>query len=175
MTELLYFPDKEYQKGFDARVIKPREEPKVDYDGYICLDKTLFYKEGGGQPADQGTISWNGKTAEVVDVKRNTVRSDTMFRRRSFLKLIKISVEKLTGKDAITICGCTPPNTLFQRLFLICTMVRLLETRFTKTILELISNLLNSTGMMLKKSRMLLILLFGKNLRLRKRIATRTS
>ena len=70
MTELLYFPDKEYQKGFDARVIKPREEPKVDYDGYICLDKTLFYKEGGGQPADQGTISWNGKTAEVVDVQK---------------------------------------------------------------------------------------------------------
>jgi len=45
MTELLYFPDKEYQKGFDARVIKPREEPKVDYDGYICLDKTLFTKK----------------------------------------------------------------------------------------------------------------------------------
>lgn len=65
MTELLYSPDNEYQKEFDAEVTKARE-----IDNYICLDQTLFYKEGGGQPADHGKISWNGSEAEVVDVQK---------------------------------------------------------------------------------------------------------
>lgn len=65
MTELLYYPDNEYQKQFDSKVSKTRE-----VDGYICLKETLFYKEGGGQPADQGKISWNGKEARVTDVKK---------------------------------------------------------------------------------------------------------
>lgn len=70
MTELIYFPDNEYQKEFDAEVTKTRESTGDEHDGWICLDKTLFYKEGGGQPADHGVISWNGKTAEVVDVQK---------------------------------------------------------------------------------------------------------
>lgn len=70
MTELLYFPDNEYQKEFEAEITKTREESEGGYNGYICLDKTLFYKEGGGQPADHGKISWNGETAEVVDVQK---------------------------------------------------------------------------------------------------------
>lgn len=65
MTELLYYPDNEYQKQFDSQVSKTRE-----VDGYICLKETLFYKEGGGQPADHGKISWNGKEARVTDVKK---------------------------------------------------------------------------------------------------------
>src|SRR6056297_3370107 len=65
MTELLYYPGNEYQKQFDSEVSKARE-----VDGYICLKETLFYKEGGGQPADYGKISWNGKEARVTDVKK---------------------------------------------------------------------------------------------------------
>ncbi|MFB6145546.1 MAG: alanyl-tRNA editing protein [Candidatus Nanohaloarchaea archaeon] len=65
MTDLLYMPANEYQKEFDAKVTKVRGE-----DGYICLDQTLFYKEGGGQPADHGTITWGGGEAEVVDVQK---------------------------------------------------------------------------------------------------------
>jgi misacylated tRNA(Ala) deacylase len=65
MTELLYYPGNEYQKEFDSKVSKVRE-----VDGYICLKETLFYKEGGGQPADRGKISWNGKEAKVTDVKK---------------------------------------------------------------------------------------------------------
>lgn len=65
MTELLYYPDNEYQKEFDTEVTKARE-----IDNYICLEETLFYKEGGGQPADHGKISWNGSEAEVVDVQK---------------------------------------------------------------------------------------------------------
>ncbi|MFB6208592.1 MAG: alanyl-tRNA editing protein [Candidatus Nanohaloarchaea archaeon] len=65
MTEQLYLPDNEYQKEFDSKVSKSGEQ-----DGYICLEETLFYKEGGGQPADHGKISWDGKEAEVTDVQK---------------------------------------------------------------------------------------------------------
>lgn len=70
MTELLYFPENEYQKEFDAEVTKAREGNGEEHNGYICLDRTLFYKEGGGQPADHGKISWNGEEVEVVDVQK---------------------------------------------------------------------------------------------------------
>lgn len=65
MTELLFLPDNDYDKEFDAEVTKTREA-----DGYIVLDRTLFYPEGGGQPADHGTISWDGKNAEVTEVQK---------------------------------------------------------------------------------------------------------
>jgi len=67
MTELLYMPDNEYQKEFDAQVSKTGES---DGKAYICLEESLFYKEGGGQPADHGRISWNGRSADVVDVQQ---------------------------------------------------------------------------------------------------------
>lgn len=63
MTKLLYYPDNEYEKEFDAKVEKARND-------YVVLDQTLFYKEGGGQPADRGNISWNGQKAEIVDVQK---------------------------------------------------------------------------------------------------------
>lgn len=70
MTELLYLPDNEYQKEFKSTVVKVREQPEKDHDGYLCLEKTLFYKEGGGQPADHGKINWNDKELQVVDVQK---------------------------------------------------------------------------------------------------------
>lgn len=70
MTEEMYLPDNEYDKEFESEVEKSREEKGDNYDGYICLKKTLFYKEGGGQPADKGEISWGDKTSKVVDVQR---------------------------------------------------------------------------------------------------------
>lgn len=65
MTELLYYPDNEYQKEFEAKVTKVDEEAS-----YVILDGTLFYKEGGGQPADHGKISWEKGRAEVTDVQK---------------------------------------------------------------------------------------------------------
>lgn len=65
MTDLLYYPDNEYQKEFDAEVVKSKK-----IDGYITLDQTLFYKEGGGQPSDKGKISWNGSETMVEKVKK---------------------------------------------------------------------------------------------------------
>lgn len=65
MTEQLYYPDNEYQKEFDSEVSKIKE-----VDGYVVLEETLFYPEGGGQPADKGKISWDGSEAEVIDVQK---------------------------------------------------------------------------------------------------------
>lgn len=36
----------------------------------IFLDRTVFYAQGGGQPGDVGTISWDGGSAEVKDTVR---------------------------------------------------------------------------------------------------------
>ena len=36
----------------------------------IILDQTVFYARGGGQPADHGTLEWNGGQARVVDVRK---------------------------------------------------------------------------------------------------------
>lgn len=66
MGELLYFPDNEYQREFDSKVTKADED-----EGYVCLDETLFYKEGGGQPSDRGKLSWDGKEAKVTKVRQN--------------------------------------------------------------------------------------------------------
>jgi len=62
-TEQLYYPD-QYMKGFEAKVVKV-----IDSE-YVVLDKTCFYPEGGGQPADTGYLAFDGKRVEVVDVQK---------------------------------------------------------------------------------------------------------
>lgn len=60
MTEKLYYQDA-YATTFTAKVLACTEEKK----GYqVILDRTLFYPEGGGQPADMGTLGG----AKVLDV-----------------------------------------------------------------------------------------------------------
>ena len=51
-TEKLFYADA-YLRAFDARVLSC-EEAKGSYR--ITLDRTAFYPEGGGQPADQGVL-----------------------------------------------------------------------------------------------------------------------
>ena len=65
MTDFLYLPDNEYQKKFQSKVSKVREN-----DQYICLKQTLFYKEGGGQPSDKGKITWEDGEAQITDVQK---------------------------------------------------------------------------------------------------------
>ncbi|CAD7771464.1 Alanine--tRNA ligase [Candidatus Methanoperedenaceae archaeon GB37] len=38
-------------------------------DEGIVLDRTLFYPEGGGQPADHGTLTIDNQTVKIVDVQ----------------------------------------------------------------------------------------------------------
>lgn len=63
MTYLIYYEDP-YVKTFKAKVIKVIPEKNA-----IVLDQTAFYPESGGQPADTGTIKWEGGEAKVKDVQ----------------------------------------------------------------------------------------------------------
>jgi alanyl-tRNA synthetase len=62
-TEALYYKD-QHLKSFEARVLK------VIGKEFVVLDKTCFFPEGGGQPPDSGSLSFDGKTAEIVDVQK---------------------------------------------------------------------------------------------------------
>jgi misacylated tRNA(Ala) deacylase len=63
MTELLYQTDS-YLQRFDAIVTS------VDSDNYgVILDRTAFFPGGGGQPADQGTLSLEGTLYTVSRAK----------------------------------------------------------------------------------------------------------
>ncbi len=60
-TRKLYYED-QTQTEFQAHVLEVIENQ-------IILDKTLFYPEGGGQPADHGTLSVDDYVANVVDAQ----------------------------------------------------------------------------------------------------------
>ena len=62
-TEQLYYKDA-YAKDFKAKVIK------VTPSGYVVLDKTCFYPEGGGQPSDEGYLEFDNGKARVSLVQR---------------------------------------------------------------------------------------------------------
>jgi alanyl-tRNA synthetase len=64
-TERLYYEDPD-RMAFEAVVLDTFERG----DGYdVVLDQTLFYPEGGGQPADRGTLVGDDVTAAVSDVQ----------------------------------------------------------------------------------------------------------
>lgn len=60
--EKLYY-EKKYVKTFDATVVECR--PGKDNSYEIILDRTAFYPEGGGQPADGGILG----LGSVIDVR----------------------------------------------------------------------------------------------------------
>ena len=62
-TELLYATDA-YLREFDAQV------QEVTAEGGVILDRTAFYPTGGGQPHDLGTLTWDGGSANVVEVRK---------------------------------------------------------------------------------------------------------
>ena len=62
-TRLLYYED-QYMTEFDAKVLR------VPKDGYVVLDRTCFFPEGGGQPADGGYLASGKDKFEVADVQK---------------------------------------------------------------------------------------------------------
>ncbi|MGZ0747808.1 alanine--tRNA ligase [Haloparvum sp. AD34] len=64
-TEKLFYENQERME-FEAVVLDVFERE----DGYdVVLDQTMFYPEGGGQPADHGTLTAGETTVEVDDVQ----------------------------------------------------------------------------------------------------------
>jgi len=61
-TELLYY-NNPYQKEFESEVIWKGGD-------YLVLDRTAFYPQGGGQPADEGVLKVEGEEVEVKDVQK---------------------------------------------------------------------------------------------------------
>jgi len=67
-TEALYLEDSSV-RAFEAEVVRALDGPPR-----VVLDRTHFYPEGGGQPADRGELGADGRKWAVVDVqKRDTV------------------------------------------------------------------------------------------------------
>ena len=62
-TEMLYYQD-QYLREFEAKVVKVIDEDLV------VLDRTCFFPEGGGQPADGGFLEFGSKKVEVIDVQK---------------------------------------------------------------------------------------------------------
>ncbi len=62
-TEPMYYADA-YTKEFEAKV------QKIVNENYVVLDRTCFYPEGGGQPADQGWLSFGDAKVAVVDTQK---------------------------------------------------------------------------------------------------------
>ncbi len=68
-TETLYYDEPE-RTDFEAVVLEVIEHDQSDETVYdVVLDQTMFYPEGGGQPADTGTLSGDEVTVEVIDVQ----------------------------------------------------------------------------------------------------------
>lgn len=63
MTDLIYQNDS-YISTFSANVTR------VDEDGYIALDRSVFYPGGGGQPCDCGTLDSGETHWYIPEVKK---------------------------------------------------------------------------------------------------------
>ena len=62
-TELMFY-EHPFEQVFEAQVLDVVE-------GSIILDRTLLYPEGGGQPADHGTLEKEDRVFRVVDVQKS--------------------------------------------------------------------------------------------------------
>jgi len=63
MTEMLYHTDS-YLREFSATALEVRGPE-------ILFDRTAFYPGGGGQPADEGKLAWDGGASRLVAIRKD--------------------------------------------------------------------------------------------------------
>ena len=63
MTTALLYQTDSYLKEFEATVVAVE-------GAQVALDRTVFYPGGGGQPADQGLLLWEGGQAGVLKARK---------------------------------------------------------------------------------------------------------
>ena len=66
-TELLFLHDA-YALSVDSVVVGVDASSDDAGATRVCLDRTVFYPTGGGQPHDTGALSWDGGGARVTGV-----------------------------------------------------------------------------------------------------------
>ena len=68
-TELLFLHDA-YARSVDCVVVGADAAGDDAGATRVCLDRTVFYPTGGGQPHDTGLLSWDGGEARVTGVRK---------------------------------------------------------------------------------------------------------
>ena len=68
-TELLFLHDA-YARSIDCVVVGADAAGDDAGATRVCLDRTVFYPTGGGQPHDTGLLSWDGGEARVTGVRK---------------------------------------------------------------------------------------------------------
>lgn len=87
MTEKLYFTDNS-KLEFESNVISCNKNSDNTFN--LILDKTFFYPEGGGQPADRGFIS----NLEVLDVQKDGEFIIHVLKQKIDNKTVKCKINK---------------------------------------------------------------------------------
>jgi len=64
MTRLIYLEDAQLQ------TLNATVESVLPDANAVIVDQTIFYVTGGGQPHDTGSLTWDGGSANVVDVHK---------------------------------------------------------------------------------------------------------
>ncbi|MCK4478578.1 alanine--tRNA ligase [Candidatus Bathyarchaeota archaeon] len=106
-TRRLYY-ENPYQTEFKSQVLR------VLNNNQVILEQTIFYPEGGGQPADKGVLEFDGKKAEVVNVQKvgkvilhvvkgtvpkegEKVKGQINWKRRSYLMMAHTATHLIMG------------------------------------------------------------------------------
>ena len=68
-----YFEQDAFRTECESVILAAEPDEKTG-GGRIALDGTVFYPEGGGQPADRGTLAYGGCPARCRRARRSRCR-----------------------------------------------------------------------------------------------------